>query len=1035
MADYGYLILGISVFVLCTKTTLYGSFFLWYTYVTMGNAKQENEQVFKEAYAMLNDAQKEAVDTIEGPVMVIAGPGTGKTQILTLRIANILMKTDTAPESILALTFTESGAKAMRERLRRYVGSEAYRVPIFTFHGFAAKLIKEYPDSFTRVVGGRPASDLEKITLIESILESDDYTLLRPMGNPTYYVMHILRIIGTLKQEYITPDTFTEVITRQEQELQGIEQVHQKGAHKGKVRGEYTKKEKAIAKNKELLSIYRTYEQLLADQKLFDFDDMITQSVQALASQEDMLRDLQEQYQYILADEHQDVNGSQNKILELLANFHDRPNIFVVGDEKQAIYRFQGASLENFLYFEDIFSATKTIALTQNYRSGQKILDAAHSLVAVETGPLKDLRVPLTAEAVEVSAVTHRDFSHQAVEDMFVTESIKEKIAAGVAPEEIAVIVRTNREVESIAGQLRKAGVAVTASADGDILKHPMTQAVQSLIRAVVSDSDQSALFTVLHGAYWGIDSNDLVRICAARSYARSLAEILSDADTLAEIGVQNSESAMNVWKVLQQARKKEVYEAPHHVLEFVLQESGFLDHIMKHDAFEGVRVVRRIYDEIEEMVRRDGVGTLAQVEKVFATAREYGLPLNAPYIATNPASVQVMTAHKSKGLEFEVVYAPHLQDSAWGGSTRRTYFEIPLARHVAEEDFDPIDDERRLLYVVMTRAKHELHFSCSETNADGKELQATRLFTDIADGLYEMLETTEAETAFDPIATLTQKQHSVSVDPQLLSHLLAERGFSATSLNNYLRSPWDYFYRNVLRIPEVQPVHMQFGTAVHNTLEYVTGFHTREGTFPSDTQVKEKLEVELGRMPITVEDHTRLHARGLEVLYGYMKHMERSLPKQTKEELKLRVVLNTGIPELPELPLTGMLDRLDLNDEGFAVRVVDYKTGKPKTRNVIEGKTASSDGGYKRQLVFYTLLLSLHDDERYKTNTGTLSFVEPDAKGVIHEETFTITETEVEELKQEITTAVKEIISGSFLEKSCDEKQSEYCHLAQLLT
>jgi len=280
----------------------------------------------------------------------------------------------------------------------------------------------------------------------------------------------------------------------------------------------------------------------------------------------------------------------------------------------------------------------------------------------------------------------------------------------------------------------------------------------------------------------------------------------------------------------------------------------------------------------------------------------------------------------------------------------------------------------------------------------------------------------------------LTQKKQGVSIDPQLLTHLLAERGFSATSLNNYLRSPWDYLYRNVLRIPEVQPVHMQFGTAVHNTLEYVTGFHTREGRFPSDTQVKEKLEVELGRMPVTVEDHTRLHARGLEVLYGYMQHMEHSLPKQTKEELKLRVVLQTGIPELPELPLTGMLDRLDLNDEGFALRVVDYKTGKPKTRNVIEGKTAASDGGYKRQLVFYALLLSLHDDERYKTNTGTLSFVEPDTKGVIHEETFTITKEEIADLQEEIIKAAKGIISGSFLDTPCDEKESEYCHLAQLL-
>jgi DNA helicase-2/ATP-dependent DNA helicase PcrA len=266
---------------------------------------------FNVAYGALNPAQKRAVDTIEGPVMVIAGPGTGKTQILTLRIANILLKTDMQPGNILALTFTESGAKAMRERLRKYIGAASYQVPIYTFHGFAAKLIASYPDSYHRVIGGRPINDLEKITLVETILDSGEIKKLRPMGNPAYYVPHILRIIGQLKQEYITTDAFVKIIEQQENELLGIEKIHQKGAHKGKIRGEYTKKEEAIVKNRELLFVYRRYEALLSEQNFFDFEDMIVETVKALEGNEDMLRDLQETHQYILADEHQDVNGSQ----------------------------------------------------------------------------------------------------------------------------------------------------------------------------------------------------------------------------------------------------------------------------------------------------------------------------------------------------------------------------------------------------------------------------------------------------------------------------------------------------------------------------------------------------------------------------------------------------------------------------------------------------------------------------------------------------------------------------------------------------
>ena len=992
----------------------------------------QNRSAFNEAYASLNADQKLAVDSIEGPVMVIAGPGTGKTQILTLRIANILLKTDIGPEGILALTFTESGARAMRERLRQYIGAESYRVPIYTFHGFATKLISDYPDSYDRVIGGRPINDLEKIKLIESILDGGEVKSLRPMGDPTYYVSHILRVIGQLKQEYITPDIFAEIIARQEHELLDIEKFHTKGVHKGKEKGDYTKKEKSLTKNRELLFVYRRYEALLSKQRLFDFEDMIVETVKALQSNEDMLRDLQEKYQYILADEHQDVNGSQNKILELLTSFHDSPNIFAVGDEKQAIYRFQGASLENFLSFKQQFKGTKVILLTENYRSGQSILDVAHSLVEVESGPLKDLRIPLEAKAVKKAEVTRRDFSHQAVEDEWLAKAVQADIARGVKSSEVAVIVRTNREVEAMATLLRKSGLTVTASADGDILRHPITQAVEALINAVITDKSSNALFTVLHGAYFDIDANDLLKVLSAQSYARPLWQIVSDEEVLREIGVVQPEAVLKVATVIEEARRREVHEAPHRVLEYVLQESGFLTHLVLYDAFEGTRVIRRLYDEIEAMVSRDGVGSLREVSVALATRREYGLPLNAPYIVTDTESVQVMTAHKSKGLEFEVVYVPHLSDSSWSGASKKKYFDIPLWSHTSGQEHEFIEDERRLLYVAMTRAKHTLALSRSGTNSHGKELISARLLEDIEETLIDSVPTVLEESRFNPLGALERSAASTAVDAALLRDLLTERGFSATSLNNYLKSPWDYFFRNVLRIPETQAVHMQFGTAMHAVLEYVTRHHTASGTLPKDSDIKKRLEQALNRLPVNVEEYTRLLEKGFEALMTYVPHMAKSLPKTTKEEFKLRVHLPTNIPELPELLLTGNLDRIDVGDDGYALRVVDYKTGKPKSRNVIEGNTKDSDGGYKRQLTFYALLLSLHDDERYLTKDGLLSFVEPDGKGLIKEEAFTITREEIEDLKQTIITVTREVIAGTFLTKKCEEGESDYFELAK---
>ncbi|MCD5381196.1 MAG: ATP-dependent helicase [Candidatus Pacebacteria bacterium] len=989
---------------------------------------------FDEAYKNLNTAQKAAVDTVEGPVMVVAGPGTGKTQILTLRIANILLKTDASPDSILALTFTESGAKAMRDRLRKYIGAAAYQVPIYTFHGFAQTLISAYPDAYVRVIGGRPAGDLEKIVLIESIINDGEVKSLRPMGNPSYYVTHILRIIGQLKQEYITANDFVKIVDQQAEALLEVEQYHVKGAHKGKVRGEYTKLEKTITKNRELIYIYKRYEALLSEGNLYDFEDMIVETVEALQKNEDMLRDLQERYQYVLADEHQDVNGSQNKILELLASFHDSPNIFAVGDEKQAIYRFQGASLENFLYFTEQFNGTKVISLTNNYRSGQNILDAAHSLVKVDDGPLKDLRVPLEAKMVEGSSLTKRQFSHQSVEDSWVVKTTKAEIDSGLAPSEIAIIVRTNREVEAFAASFRKAGVPVTASADGDILKHPITQAVRGIIDAVITDKSEGALFSVLHGAYWKICPDDLIRVLSGRSYQRSLWSILSNKDVLESLKVQEPVKLLRVAEVITEARSKEVHEAPHRVLEFLLQESGFLDHLIEHDAFEGTRVVRRLYDEIEELVMRDGVGNLREVSEIFITRISYNLPLNAPYISTDSESVQVMTAHKSKGLEFEVVFVPHLTDGGWGGGAKKKYFDIPLLSHTDVGTVDLLEDERRLLYVAITRAKRVLHTSSSDINSDGRELSPARLGEEISQEYTETCDTEKENHEFNPMTTLQQAVSPVSLSAELLRNLLEERGFSATSLNNYLRSPWDYLYRNVLRIPEAQPVHMQYGTAVHNTLEYITRHHNNDVSLPSTSAIKLKFEQELNRLPLTAEEYVRLLEKGLGELVVYQEHLASVLPKNTKEEMTLKVFIQTGVPELPELLLTGKLDRIDMSEEGYALRVVDYKTGKPKSRNVIEGKTKGSDGGYKRQLVFYALLLKVYDDDRYQCKEGVLSFVQSDSKGGIKEEVFTITDEEIEELRADIIRSVKEIISGEFLTSSCEESVSDYCHYVDLL-
>jgi DNA helicase-2/ATP-dependent DNA helicase PcrA len=320
--------------------------------------------VFDDYYAKLNTAQKLAVDTIEGPVMVVAGPGTGKTQILTLRIANILMQTQINPENILALTFTESGVLAMRKRLVQIIGTPGYRAQIHTFHSFCNDVIRQNPEDFENLISSESITEVEQIQILEEIVQTTKLALLKPFGDPLYYVKHLLSAISDLKKEGITPTKLKKAIDDQEKDFGKIEDLyHEKGAYgpkvrddgtvtKGAMKGKYQDLQKDIAKNKELLIVFEKYQQSLRDKKQYDFNDMLLEVIAAFESNPDLLLRQQEYFQYILVDEHQDTNAAQNKIVELLCSYYEEPNLFVVGDEKQAIYRFQGASLENFLYFK-----------------------------------------------------------------------------------------------------------------------------------------------------------------------------------------------------------------------------------------------------------------------------------------------------------------------------------------------------------------------------------------------------------------------------------------------------------------------------------------------------------------------------------------------------------------------------------------------------------------------------------------------------------------------------------------------------------
>lgn len=976
------------------------------------------------------------MDAIDGPVMVIAGPGTGKTSILTLRIANIMRKTDTPPGAILALTFTESAAYEMRRRVVEIVGSAGYKVAIATFHGFCNGIIKEYPERFPRVIASAAMTDIDQIKTMEKIIEGGDFALLKPFGDPLYYVRPALSGIRALKREgYGAEDLKKSIEVEEKSWSEADDLYHEKGAHKGKMKGEYIKQKERTLKNKELLKIFTAYEKTLSDKKLYDYEDMILELIKALRADSDFLHILQENYQYILADEHQDANRAQNIILELLSNFHPNPNLFIVGDEKQAIFRFQGASLENFLYFKKLYPKALVINLEDNYRSHQGILDASHSLIVKNAAPENLARVRLKAKSgLPAKPIAVHEFKTEDLEHFFIAYDIKKKIEGGIKPEDIALLYRENKDAFPIALALERFGVPYQIQSDEDLLRDSELRKLILIFRALSDLANDEALGKVLFIDFLRLDAISVFK-AAREAYEkrRSLHELVKS-------------EFPEVWGKLTRfaslAKNKPFAE----VFETVVRESGFLEETLKsRDSFSRLRKLEAFFDEVKKL----GSGTkdyfLEDFLEYLALMESHGLLWKSSVAGEARKAVRLMTAHKSKGLEFKHVYIAGCYDEHWGNKSNRRHFHLSLLEGDGAGE-GKIEDERRLFYVALTRARETVSISWSREGQDGRERLPSQFIEEIDPAQREVGNSKEIEKEYGnmPAFNFIPKIESpVSItDPEYLKNLFLEQGLSVSAINNYLECPWKYFFVSLIRLPQSPTRHQIYGTAVHETLRAFFNKYREE----NDMGRKEFLDLflyNLTKHPLSSADFKALCEKGRKSLGGYYDSYRNTWPRNLITEFSIG-----GVP-LPvvsprgsaEVTLKGRLDKVEFLSD-TEVHIVDYKTGKAKSRNEILGKTKNADGNYYRQLVFYKLLLSLDPSTRfgagktkkYEMQSGELDFTEPDEKMRYKKERFEISDREVAELKNFITKVATEILTLAFWNKKCGEKNCHYCFLRQLI-
>ncbi len=1007
-------------------------------------------KIFNKLYSALNIEQKEAVDAIDGPVMVIAGPGTGKTQILTLRIANILRETDTNPDNILALTFTESAAYSMRKRLVDIIGSAAYRVNISTFHGFCNEIIKRFPEDFPRIIASTNITEVDQIRIVEDIIENTKLKDLKPYGDKFYYLYPIIRSISDLKRENIDTKEFEKLLRIQERKLHPV-----KSARGSAVL------EKLFSKNKELVKVYKAYEKELAKAKLYDYDDMIMEVYRTLSKNHDLLATLQEEYQYILVDEHQDTNNAQNKVVELLAKFHDNPNIFVVGDEKQAIFRFQGASLENFLYFKKLYKKAKIITLEKNYRSSQNILDSAHSLISKSVDGFEEFRKNLRAaedeDSDEEQKISVYSFSKEMSEYEFIARDIRTKVKAGVLPEEIAVLYRENNDSQAIAKVLDRHGVDYIIESNEDILSDNNLNKLFLILKAVNNFGSKADFINMAHVDFLTIDSLDLYRLI--NSDQRDFFGLLKNKLALKRLGVETPEAISRIYEKLAGWYKTEKNKNLLEFFEIIVRESGYLDYILLlNSSAEDLERLNSFFDEIKSLIEAHRDVRLKDLIKHLDLLKDHGVSVKAEIGQSKSGKsgkVRLMTAHRSKGLEFDYVYIIKAYDGHWGNKRKPNPLKLALNLESLANS-DTLADERRLFYVALTRARIGVMITYATEGKNGMQLpsqfieEIDKALVDFRDGAAYEKEFAGSQSRQNHFKEVQSKAAPLK-DKEYLNGLFLDHGLSVTALNNYLECPWRYFYNNLVRIPTAIENSQMYGIALHETLKYFFDKYKTSGE-GSKKLLLELLDKNFKKQPFSKKDFDVFYERAKRSISGYYDEYSRFWSRNILNEFNIKGVLledkihpvksaKGGAEQFNRVKINGKIDKIEILDsksDANEVIVYDYKTAKPKSRNAIEGKTRSSknnqQGNYKRQLVFYKLLLNLYDNNKYRMQKGVIDFLEPDERGRYKREAFEITDTEVAELTELIKKVSGEILDLSFWNEKCHDKKCEYCKLRGMM-
>lgn len=1011
-------------------------------------------QKFEAEYQRLNDHQRQAVDAIYGPVLVVAGPGTGKTQMLALRVCQILNQTDLDAGNILCLTFTEAGTVAMRNRLVSFMGPDAYKVGIFTFHGFCNKIIRENPEYFGDYFNLQNADDVELHEVLMTLIDELplDHPLKRNTGNRMYDIDRFARVFGAMKQEEWTEEIIEHAYKEYETLLPTLEEYQYKTNYKGNKKGDpKTEQIKAELKKfdfvRKACRLLPRYQELLQKKERLDFNDSITWVVNALKKNEDLRLRYQEMYQFVLADEYQDTNGVQNDILFMLGDYDEQPNLFVVGDDDQAIYRFQGANLHNITGFIEKYKP-QIVVLDVNYRSRQTILDSAMGLIDHNqerlthqiSGLTKKLKAGRTFEDDSIAAAPElKLYKNPGAMELGLVRQIRALHEAGIPYHDVAVLYRNHKDAEGLIQYYTKLGVPINVKKRVDVLLQAEIKRIINLLTFITGeleypDSQKHLLFEILHYDFWALSPLEIGRIAIhASRVSREDAygvflwrAFLRDEEGMKQLGIQNIQGFVHCATILENLISAQTNHTAQVMLEKVITETGMMDQVLRSaNASWRLQLINRFFDYVKDLTTKDGGMGLGDILGAIEKRKTFGieLPYNSVLSAEN--GIHFVSAHGSKGLEFPYVFILNASKKSWLDKPNDTTKFPPTLFRKAGDGSD--EDERRLFYVAMTRAEQQLVILAPMEDQNGKSMEALPFLTELGFDITDMpIENSNTEELALYLSTSMSevKLKPTLIDGQAVDAALARLEMNATGVSKFLNCPISFYFENILRVPSARKPAPGYGNAVHFAMEkyfqywndvksdsvpplevliqyFEQGMEKYKSHF---TQAEFDSHLYEGR--IALQNHFDIHSANW------------NLARQHRVELKIKA-------EYEGIPITGIIDRLSQFDDHY--EVYDYKTGKLDSGKFSKASEDDPDlgkngGDYWRQAVFYRLLTEKQREGKGRFGNASFQFMsaeKEDAKIKVVE----VHADDLERVGRQISYVYQKIKDHNF-DKPCQE-----CH------